>query len=169
MSKITSFYPFFTYLRLSAHAGWQYEVPSTIFILQCITCTCYVSWCFVATPHTSSIYDLKYLNDTFRSRTKKMTMWTSVCSCMTILWYIFIMITILAFSNSQQVINGSRTNLSWCSAIENLFPLENFVMPSSPAFAFSVDKVRTTSITSHRDNFLICEHVQLSNQTSVFL
>lgn len=45
--------------------------------------------------------------------------------------------------------------LSWCSAIENRFPRENFVIPSSPAFAFSVDNVRTTSITSQRDNFLI--------------
>lgn len=45
--------------------------------------------------------------------------------------------------------------LSWCSAMENLFPLENLVMPSSPALAFSVERVLTTSITSHLDSFLI--------------
>lgn len=45
--------------------------------------------------------------------------------------------------------------LSWCSAIENRLPRENLVIPSSPALAFSVDKVRTTSITSHLDSFFI--------------
>lgn len=47
--------------------------------------------------------------------------------------------------------------LSWCSAIEKRFPLENLFMPSSPAFAFSVDNVRTTSMTSHLVSFLICK------------
>ena len=49
----------------------------------------------------------------------------------------------------------SSLYLSWCSAIENRLPRENFVIPSSPAFAFSVERVRTTSMTSQRDSFLM--------------
>lgn len=49
----------------------------------------------------------------------------------------------------------SSLYLSWCSATENREPRANLLIGPSPERACSVDIVRTTSITSHRDSFLI--------------
>lgn len=49
----------------------------------------------------------------------------------------------------------SSLYLSWCSATENREPRANLLIGPSPERACSVDIVRTTSITSHRDSFFI--------------
>lgn len=51
----------------------------------------------------------------------------------------------------------SSLYLSWCSATENREPRANLLIGPSPERACSVDIVRTTSMTSHRDSFFIWE------------